>query len=140
MRLLAITVLLALAGCAHVASTKSTFSHSARKPLVLTIHRHVDTIVRGPDSEEDQFLVLRLHDTTIGKRIVIPSSAVQAEFAAVRFGPESRGETYQGVIVLKSIGPKEVVAALSLNVTATTLDKSYKQTAKYRGDYTFARE
>ena len=132
--------MLGVAGCAHVASTKATFAHSARKPLVLTINRHVDTIVHGPDAEEDQVLVLRLRDMTIGKRLVIPSSDVVAEFAALRFGPESRGDTYRGVIVLKSIGDKQVVAALSLTVIASTSDRSYQQTAKYRGDYTFARE
>ncbi len=133
-------LLLTLAGCAHVASTHGRFAQQADGTLVLKLTRHVDTIVSGPDIEEDQTLVLTLRRVEIGKRIEIPSDDVSAEFTAVRFGPSSYGESYRGYILVRSVSEKQVVAALKLDVTAQTETGSYKQTARFDDEYTFGRE
>ena len=54
-----------IAGCAHVEATKATFQHTSAA-LVLQIDRHMEEILRGPDIEEDQTLVLELRDYEIG--------------------------------------------------------------------------
>ncbi len=137
MRTFAILSLLVLAGCAHVASTRATFYRQTDQPLALTIKRHLDTIVNGPDTEEDQVLILELRNVAVGKRLLIPSDDVAARFSAYRFGPESQGMTYRGYIVVKSIAPQQIVAAIKLEVSAQTVDGSYTQTVRFRGDYTF---
>jgi hypothetical protein len=131
---------LTLAGCAHVESTHGRFAQQADGALVLKLSRHVDTIVSGPDIEEDQTLMLTLRRVEIGKRIEIPSDDVSAEFTAVRFGPSSYGESYRGYILVRSVSDKQVVAALKLEVVAQTETGSYKQTARFNDEYTFGRE
>ena len=140
MRTFAILSLLVLAGCAHVATTRGTFSQQPGAPLVLKIERHMDTIARGPDIEEDQLLVLELRRVEIGKRLAIPSGDVVARFDVKRFGPSSQGETYRGSIIVSSITKERVVATLKLDIIALTADGSYKQTPRFHGDYTFIRE
>jgi hypothetical protein len=129
-----------LVGCAHVATTKATFVRQSDKPLVLTIARHMDTIVRGPDDEEDQRLVLELRSVEVGKRYAIPSDDVAAHFSVQRFGPASQGETFHGAMVVKKVSEKQVIANVNLVVTARTADRSYAETARFRGDYTFTRD
>jgi len=56
---IAVSLVALFAGCAysHVASTGSTFQQpTTGGPLELRIARHLDTIVPGPDDEEDQSL------------------------------------------------------------------------------------
>jgi len=132
--------LLAVTGCAHVASTRGTFSQEPGAPLILRIERHMDTIVRGPDIEEDQHLVLELRRVEIGKRLAIPSEAVTAQFDVDRFGPSSYGNSYRGYVIVRSVSKKQVVATLKLDIIALTTDGSYKQTPRFHGDYTFNRE
>src|SRR5437867_1529445 len=106
--LLMVGAILMLA-CAHVASTRATFYRQTDRPLALTIRRHMDTIVNGPDTEEDQVLVLELQNVAVGKRLLIPSDDVTAQFSAYRFGPESRGMSYRGYIVVKNIASQQIV-------------------------------
>ncbi len=136
----ALMTLLALTGCAHVDTTSGTFSQHTGAPLVLWLARHMDTIVRGPDIEEDQLLVLELPRVEIGKRLTIPSDAVTVQFSVKRFGPSSQGNAYRGYVIVKSVAKEQVVATLKLEVIARTRDGSYTQTATFRGDYTFLRE
>lgn len=133
---------LTLGGCAHVAETRATFirqTETGSPPLVLKIERHMDTIVRGPDIEEDQTLVLELKRYKLGKRIAIPSDDVTVRFGVMRFGPRSHGEIYEGYVIIKSVTDEQIVARVKLNVTARTTDGSYVEQAKYHGDYTFFR-
>ena len=85
----AIIFLVLLAGCAHVAATRATFSRQADGPVVLRLARHLDTIVRGPDSEEDQFLELELQRATPGQRLRIPSDDVAVHFSDAMESRES---------------------------------------------------
>lgn len=130
---------LMLTGCAHVDSTRGTFSSGHEKNLVLRLTRHVDTVVRGPDDEEDQVLLLEVRQWKIGERQSIPGD-VAATFTVQRFGPASTGDTYKGFIIVRSVESKKAVAELNLVVTAKTADNSYKQTARFRGRYTFERQ
>ena len=108
--------------------------------MVLKLERHMDTIVRGPDIEEDQFLELELHEVQIGKRLTIPSDAVTVRFSVKRFGLSSQGNAYRGYVIVKAVAKEQVVATLKLEVTAITSDGAYTQTAKFHGDYTFFRD
>jgi len=128
------------AGCAHVDTTQGTFTQRANAPLVLQLSRHVDTIVRGPDIEEDQLLMLELHRVEIGKRMTIPSEDVTVRFSVKRFGPSSQGSSYKGYIIVKSVSKDEVVATLKLDVIATTSDGTYTENPTFHADYTFRRE
>jgi hypothetical protein len=140
MRIFAILSLVALAGCAHVASTNATFVRRAEAPpapLVLKLARHMDTIVRGPDIEEDQLLVLEVRDFQIGRKLDIPSAAVRPRFSVTRFGPGSQGEVYKGYLIVRSVTPQKVVAHVHLDVRARTADNSYIQNARFHKDYVF---
>jgi len=108
--------------------------------MVLKLERHMDTIVGGPDIDEDQLLVLELQKVEIGKRLTIPSDAVTAQFSVHRFGLSSKGTSYQGWMIVKSVGKEEVVATLKLEVTAITSDGTYTETARFHGDHTFFRD
>lgn len=132
----------ALAGCAHLAVSDATFVRSADVPdarLTLTINRHMDTIVNGPDIEEDQKLTLELSRYPLNEKIEIPSEAVTTKLVIERFGPWSRGETYWGYIIITSVGDNELVARMDLTVTAYTLSRTYKQDVHFKGEYTFNR-
>ena len=107
-------------------------------PLTLAIRRHVDTVVHGPDVEEDQFLILRVRNFRINVRLPIPSDTVSPDFSVTRFGPPSKGQTYVGFLILKKITADKVEAYLHLDVTASTPSGSYTQTEKFYGDYKFA--
>jgi hypothetical protein len=133
-------VALLCAGCAHVDTTSGTFSQRAGAPMVLRLERHMDTILGGPDIEEDQTLVVELQRIEIGKRLTIPSDDATARFTVKRFGPSSTGNSYKGYIIVRTVTKREVVATLKLEVAATTSDGSYTQTATFHGDYTFWRE
>ena len=150
MKSIIVATLLALGlacGYSHVGKPFTTFQRPAppvggagetpNGPLVLRISRHIDTILRGPDTDEDQLLVLKVHDFELGKRIKIPSENVTAEFTATRFAPTSRGETYTGFLIVRKITADKVDAYLHLDVTANTANGSYAQTAKFHGDYSF---
>ena len=106
-------------------------------PLTLAIRRHLDTVVHGPDVDEDQLLVLKIHNYGLNVRLPIPSNTVTPDFTASRFGPTSKGQTFSGYLIIRKITPGSVEAYLYLDVTATTSSGSYSQTAKFRGNYTF---
>ena len=135
----------------HIGSTSATFSRvppalgadavpAPGGPLVLKINRHLDTVMRGPDTDEDQLLVLEVRDFRLNQRLAIPSEDVTAEFTATRFGPRSTGNSFSGFLILRKVGAKQVVAYLHLDVTASTADARYVQTAKFRGEHKFFRE
>jgi len=106
-------------------------------PLVLRISRHVDTILRGPDIEEDQLLVLEVHDFRINQRLQIPSDSVAPQFTVTRFGPSSKGDAFTGYLIVKKVTARRVEAYVHVDVTASTTSGSYTQTAKFHGNYTF---
>ncbi len=106
-------------------------------PLVLQINRHLDTVISGPDNEEDQTLILQVHGYRLNQRLVIPSDSVTPDFTARRFGPTSKGGTYSGYLIIKKITAGKIEAYLHLDVSASTASGKYTQTAKYRGNYTF---
>ena len=106
-------------------------------PLVLRVRRHVDTILHGPDNEEDQLLVVEVRNFQFNHKLQIPSDNVTLEFVATRFGPSSKGQGFGGYLVVKKITPREVDAYLHINVMASTASGSYTQTEKFHGDFTF---
>lgn len=108
-------------------------------PLTLRVQRHLDTVLHGPDNEEDQSLVLEVRNFQINHRLQILSDNVTPEFTATRFGPTSRGQAFTGYLVVKKITPHRVDAYLHIDVTASTPSGSYTQTAKFHGDFAFVR-
>jgi hypothetical protein len=106
-------------------------------PLVLKISRHVDTILNGPDNEEDQVLVLEVHDFRLNQRLQVPSDSVSPQFTITRFGPSSKGNAFTGYLIVKKVTSERVDAYLHVDVTATTTSGSYTQTEEFHGDYTF---
>jgi hypothetical protein len=135
----------------HIGSTSATFHHVAPAldadaaqtqagPLVLKISRHLDTVMRGPDTEEDQLLVLEVRDFRLNQRLAIPSENVTPEFTATRFGPRSTGNNFSGFLILRKVGANQIVGYLRVGVTASTASGRYVQTAKFRGEYKFFRE
>ena len=143
-RLTALTILTltTLCGCAHLAESNATFAGSANNgsgPLILRVARHMDTIVNGPDIEEDQLLVLELRNFQLNQKLPIPSASVKSSFTVTRFGPSSRGIGERGYIMVKSVSEDTVVAYLDLQVTALTSDGTYKEQAKFHGVFTFRR-
>ena len=151
MRPIGAAILLALAvGCnySHVGGPNTTFNRGTPPlgtatndtpggPLVLRISRHLDTVMRGPDSEEDQFLVLTVRDFRPGQKLKIPSEKVTCEFTATRFGPSSHGDTFVGYLIVRKVTATKVDASLHLDVKARTNSGSYTQTAKFHGTYSF---
>ena len=149
---------IALGGClaifafacnySHVGSPSTTFNRGTPPlgaaegetqsgPLVLKISRHLDTVVRGPDPEEDQLLVLTVKDFHIAQKLKIPSESVTPEFTATRFEPSSRGESFAGYLIVRKVTADRVEASLHLDVTARTASASYTQSAKFHGNYSF---
>jgi hypothetical protein len=107
-------------------------------PLVLAVRRHVDTVIKGPDTDEDQLLVLKVQNFRLHERLAIPSDTVSPDFSVTRFGPPSKGQTYNGYLIINKVAADKVEAYLHLDVTASTPSGSYTQTAKFHGNYTFA--
>ena len=151
MRTIIAASLLALASAcsySHVASTSATFNRvgpaadgdaAQSGPLVLKIGRHLDTVLRGPDIEEDQLLVLEVRGFRLNQRLGIPSEDVTPEFTATRFGPRSKGESFTGYLIIKNISTNQVAAYVHVDVTAHTESGRYTQTAKFHGEYKFFR-
>jgi hypothetical protein len=106
-------------------------------PLALQISRHLDTVMNGPDNDEDQTLILQVHGFHLNQRLTIPSESVTPDFTATRFGPASKGGNFSGYLIIKKITADSVEAYLHLDVTASTASGKYTETAKYRGNYTF---
>jgi len=132
----------------HVGSPSTTFNRGVPPvgetvneaqsgPLVLKISRHLDTVVRGPDPEEDQVLTLTVRSFRPGERLKIPSENVTAEFTVTRFESGSRGEKFVGYLIVRKVTADRVDASLHLDVTARTASASYTQTAKFHGNYSF---
>ena len=141
MKTFAAAILAALfTGCAysHVASTAGSFRQSeSGASLRLQISRHLDTVVPGPDDEEDQLLALEVRDFRPNERLKIPSENVTPEFTVTRFGPRSKGESFSGFIIVKKITADQVDAYLRLVITARTESGTYTQRVKFRGEYSF---
>jgi len=131
-------VISASSGCAHIDSTHATFTRTETE-LVLQIDRHMDELLHGPDIEEDQTLVLELHDYPIGKWLAIPSPQAQARLEVRRFGPTSQGEVFAGWVRVRRVTDAKIVADVKLVVTARTANGSYVQTTKFKGQYGFFR-
>jgi hypothetical protein len=143
-----LTILGSACNYSHVGSPNTTFNRLSPPlgvatneitdgPLVLRISRHLDTVIGGPDVEEDQHLVLTVQDFRIGQRLKIPSESVTPEFTATRFGPNSRGDTFAGYLIVRKVSATKVNASLHVDVTARTSSGSYTQTAKFHGNYSF---
>ncbi|HVM63168.1 MAG TPA: hypothetical protein VMV72_20075 [Verrucomicrobiae bacterium] len=107
-------------------------------PLTLAIRRHADTVLHGPDVDEDQLLILRVRNYRLNVRLPIPSDSVSPDFSVTRFGPPSSGQTYVGYLIIRKITTDTVEAHLHLDVTASTPSGSYTQIARFDGDYKFA--
>lgn len=132
-------VLLMGAGCAHIASTKSTFSYTGETGAVLTlkVERHKEEILHAPDTDENQTLLLQLKDFKVGQRLAIPSAQATVKFDVDRFGPVSRGDEFAGYVIVQEVGEVTVKAYLKLTITARTNDGSYIQKEEFKGDYVF---
>ena len=138
-RLAAILVVVTIGGgCAHIATTRATFSQ-AGTGLVLQIDRHMEELLHGPDIEEDQTLVLELHDYPVGKWLAVPSPQATARLEVRRFGPTSQGEVFTGWVKVCRITDAKVIADIKLVVTARTASGNYVQTTKFKGQYGFFR-
>ncbi|HUI05441.1 MAG TPA: hypothetical protein VL486_00390 [Verrucomicrobiae bacterium] len=138
-------------GYGHIGATSATFNSVApalgseatsapARPLVLRIRRHLDTVIGGPDFEEDQLLVLTVRDFQLNQRLAIPSENVTPEFTATRFGPSSTGDSFLGYLIVRTVTTNQVAAYVHVDVTAHTESGSYTQQAKFRGEYKFFRE
>src|SRR5271156_1515296 len=77
----------------HVGPSTGTFSRPTPPPLgtemepqtgplVLKIRRHLDTILKGPDSDEDQVLTLKVRDFRPNQKLFVPSDNVTPDFVA----------------------------------------------------------
>jgi hypothetical protein len=132
----------------HVGPSTGTFSRPTPPPLgagmepqtgplVLKIRRHLDTILKGPDSEEDQVLTLKIRDFRLNRKLLVPSDNVTPDFVATRIGPSSKGQAFEGYLILKKITPAKIDALVYIDVTANTDAGSYTETARYRGKVTF---
>ena len=146
-------ILALVCGCgySHIASTTCTFNQptplvaSAQDgvrhgPLNLEIIRHMDTVMSGPDVEEDQLLTLEVRNFRLNQKILVPSPNIKTHFTTRRSGPEAEGRTFSGFLIVRSVGSNQVTINLHLVVNASTSDNRYAQTLKYRGDYRFYRE
>ena len=122
----------------HIDSTRAIFQRAGEN-LTLNVYRHLDTVMRGPDTEEDQRLVLELTGFEIGKRVPVPSANAVVRFDVQRFGPSSKGSEFTGYAIVKKVADDKVTAYLNLDVTAHTASGSYVQHAKYKGDFVFYR-
>jgi hypothetical protein len=149
-RIIAVVLLMLASACSysHIGPSIGTFSRPTPPvgagslegqvgPLVLQIGRHLDTVMNGPDNEEDQTLILQVQGFHLNQRLAISSDYVTPDFTATRFGPTSNGGTYSGYLIIRKITADKVEAYLYLDVTASTASGKYTQTAKYRGNYTF---
>jgi hypothetical protein len=138
-------------GCAHMTLTSATFSQEAAlsaanqapahdlSHLVLQITRHADTVINGPDIDEDQLLVLDLKNFRLQQRLPIPSATVAPQLSITRFGPSSEGKEFRGFVIIRKIEPNQVKAFLHLDVIARTANGSYTQKVRFRGDFVFLR-
>ena len=127
-----------LGGCAHIGATRTTFTH-AGPALLLQIDRHMEELVRGPDIDEDQTLVLVLRDYRVGERLTVPSAKALARLEVRRFGPASHGEVFRGWVKVRKVTETKIVANVKLVVTARTSSGSYVQTTKFDDQYEFFR-
>lgn len=148
-----IAVLLVIAacswGCAHTTLTGATFFREGTFPtlnpaatagpnhLVLQITRHVDTILSGPDIEEDQRLILDLRNVRLQQRLPIPSAEAVPQLLVTRFGPPSEGKEFRGFVIINQISSNQVQASLSVDVVVLTRDGGYSQNVRFRGDFKF---
>jgi hypothetical protein len=148
--IIAATILALASGCgySHIASTTTTFKQLTpllaaspndvqSGPLVLKITRHLDTVLNGPDIEEDQVLLLEVRNFRLNQKLLIPSDNVKPQFTVTRSGPRSEGRAFSGYLIVRRISAKQVNVSLHLVVTANTANGSYIQTAKFRGEHEF---
>ena len=138
-------------GCAHTALTGATFFQEGAFPsanqtnatpnhLVLQITRHVDTIINGPDIDEDQRLILDLRNVRLQQRLPIPSAEAVPQLLVTRFGPSSKGKEFLGFVIVSKVTSNRAQAYLHLDVIAQTADGSYSQKVRFRGNVEFLRQ
>jgi hypothetical protein len=144
----ALTTFVSACNYSHVGPAATTFSQpppplgggalaAQAGPLVLRVRRHVDTILHGPDNEEDQLLTVEVRNFQLNHKLQIPSDRVTPGFVATRFGPSSTGQVFRGYLIVKRITPHKVDAYLHIDVVASTPSGSYTQTEEFHGNLTF---
>jgi len=133
-----VLIAICASGCAHIGLTKATFTRTETS-LVLQIDRRMEELMHAPDLEEDQTLVLELHNYQIGERLLVPSAKVVARLEVKRFGPTSQGNLFDGWVVVRKVTGSNVVANVNLVVTARTPSGNYVQTEKFDKQYNFFR-
>ncbi len=135
-----------LSGCVQPAVTNATFFHEAAvatpegpavNHLVLQLGRHADTLLSGPDIDEDQLLVLDIRDFRLNQKLAIPSATVSPRLSIARFGPPSQGREFNGFLIVRSISTNEVKAFVNLDVMAETDDNSYSEKTRFKGEFKF---
>ena len=149
--LISLAALASACSYSHIGQTMATFTrletasatetnHASDAPLVLNIRRHIDTVLRGPDIEEDQHLRLEVRRVRLNQRLSVPSDKVIADFTATRFGPPSKGVDFSGFLIVTKIATNLVTANVHVDVTARTESGSYTEQVKFRSEYKFFRE
>lgn len=102
--------------------------------------RHLDTILSGPDIEEDQTLLINLYDYRLNEPIRLPAHNVRVTFRGERFGPSSHALDVAGCILIRTATVERVVARLDLRIHASTRAGTYRSTERFRGEYIFRAE
>jgi len=95
--------------------------------------------MHAPDLEEDQTLVLELHNYQVDERMLVPSAKAVARLEVKRFGPTSQGDLFSGWVMVRKVTGSNVVAKVNLVVTARTPSGNYVQTEKFDKQYNFFR-
>ena len=135
-----------VSGCSHAALTGATFvqvgetsspNDTEHSHLILHLTRHMDTILNGPDIDEDQLLVLDVRNFPLNRKLLIPSEQVTPRVFITRFGPSSEGKDFKGVLIVRSVEHDKVKAYMDLDIVARTEDGSYSQKAHIKGDFVF---
>jgi hypothetical protein len=129
--------LIALTGCgySHIAQQTATYRPVSPTEWVVRVERQMDTVMTGSDSEETQILTLRLRESGLRRRYVLPSADVDLTLEIRRFGWPSRAVDYRGDILITGVTSNQVVMDLRLVVTANTRDGTHPQTLKFRGEH-----
>ena len=138
MKLTLLSLIFLCGGCAHIGLTKGTFTQT-ETALVLQIDRHMEDLMHAPDLEEDQTLVLELHNYQVDERMLVPSAKAVARLEVKRFGPTSQGDLFSGWVMVRKVTGSNVVAKVNLVVTARTPSGNYVQTEKFDKQYNFFR-
>lgn len=128
-------------GCSysHIAQQSASYRQVSATEWVLRVERQMDTVLRGPETEELQVLTVRLRDPQVNRRYVVPSPDAEVALEIRRFGLSSRGQDYRGQIVLRNVTHRQMTADLRLVIQANTATGLHPQTVKFRGRHVFWR-